>query len=263
MYLNNYNKLKNTAIINKPYEFDKLTLRKDKYMNMVSVGGIGSIYSVLSSPIKIKGRLIGVINIDSIKKSVVFNQEDIRTMEHIKNELELTIKNFFSQEEYKYTSTHDELTGLYNRRTLRPFIERELIKVCEKGINSYFILLDMDNFKGINDNYGHDVGDLSLVRLASSLKVGSGKDAICIRLSGDEFVIIFSNTSEIEIKAKMNWLKEELNKELNGLPPLSFSYGMAPIKTMGENTFEEIFRLADKNMYHHKNLKKKRIYLIN
>ena len=121
----------------------------------------------------------------------------------------------------------------------------------------------MDNFKGINDNYGHDIGDLSLIRLASSLKVGSGKDAICIRLSGDEFVIIFSNTSEIEIKAKMNWLKEELDKELNGLPPLSFSYGMSPIQTMGENTFEEIFRLADKNMYHNKNLKKNRMYLIN
>ncbi|WP_426348135.1 diguanylate cyclase [Alloiococcus sp. CFN-8] len=263
MYLNNYNKFKNTAIINKPYEFDKLNLRKDRYNHMVSSGGIGSIYSVLSSPIKIKGRLIGVINIDSMKKSVVFNQEDIRTMEHIKNELELTIRNFFSQEEYKYTSTHDELTGLYNRRTLRPFIERELIKVRERGISSYFLILDMDGFKGINDTYGHDIGDLSLIRLASSLKMGSGKDAICIRLSGDEFVVIFSNTSEIEVKAKMKWLKEELEKEIDDLPALRFSYGMSVIENMGENTYEEIFRIADKNMYHNKNMKKNRLYIIN
>lgn len=261
MYLNNYNKFKKTAIINKPYEFDKNALQKDKYSKMVRSGEISSIYSVLSSPIKLKGRLIGIINIDSIKKSVVFNQEDIHTMEHIKNELELTIRNFFSQEEYKYTSTHDDLTGLYNRRTLRPFIERELIKVREREINSYFILLDIDDFKVINDNYGHDIGDLSLVRLASSLKKTTGEDAICIRLSGDEFVIIFSNTSEIEIKAKMDWLEEELRKGIDGLPSLNFSYGMAPIRVMGEDTFEEIYRLADKSMYYDKNLKKNKLYI--
>ena len=263
MYLNNYNKFKNTAIINKPYEYDKLILPKDTYNNMEIFGGIGSVYSVLSSPIKLQGRLIGVINIDSAKKSVTFNQEDVRTMEHIKNELELTIRNFFSQEEYKYTSTHDDLTGLYNRRTLRPFIEREIIKVKERGISSYFILIDMDDFKGINDNYGHDIGDLSLIRLADALRASFYRDSICIRLSGDEFVIICSNISEIEVKAKMNWLKEEMYKEVDGLPTVRFSYGMAIIREVGEDTFEEIYKLADKRMYHNKNMKKYNVYLIN
>ena len=54
----------------------------------------------------------------------------------------------------------------------------------------------------------------------------------------------------------MRWLKEELDEELDGLPALRFSYGIAPIRYMGHNTFEEIYRMADKSMYYDKNSKK-------
>ena len=260
IYLYKYNNFSDTAIITKPYEYDKGILHKDKFHELLSSGELDRIYSVLSSPIKIKGKLIGIINIDSMTPSVSFNQEDINTMNHIKNELELSLSNFLSQERYKYTSTHDELTDLYNRRILRKFLNAEIHRVKEKKYKSYFVLMDLDDFKSINDNYGHDEGDRALIGFSNHLRSLVDKDGICVRMSGDEFVAILCNISLQEVEERLSILQEKACIEINHNQPIFFSYGITPIGTSGAETFEDIFRQADNRMYYEKKRKKKKVF---
>jgi len=91
------------------------------------------------------------------------------------------------------------------------------------------ILLDVDNFKTINDTYGHEVGDRVLVRLARVLKKRfRSEDHVC-RIGGDEFVVFMVNTTKMQqelIAAKIEAINKELSRPMDELPPVSLSVGI-------------------------------------
>lgn len=89
-------------------------------------------------------------------------------------------------------SETDPLTQVGNRR----FLDRKLSVLRETSMEMAFLLLDIDHFKILNDNYGHDVGDDVLVRLANMLKALSRKDDVLARIGGEEFVILLPNTDK-------------------------------------------------------------------
>ncbi len=90
-----------------------------------------------------------------------------------------------NQDALTYLSEHDALTGLYNRHRYKK------IK-CDFGPNSYYIVVDLDDFKDVNDTYGHDNGDLVLVAVAEKLQqvFPDEKNQFIFRLGGDEFFIV-------------------------------------------------------------------------
>ena len=151
-----------------------------------------------SSPRSIKqrcknGRLLDVevtvshLEIDA-RPTLCYITHDVTERKNI--ELEL-LRN---QRRLDHLAHHDALTGLPNRLFLRMHLEQAL-QACGAGGGFAVMLLDLDNFKIINDSFGHNVGDELLAELARQLKKFVGPSGIVARLGGDEFVVVLSNIS--------------------------------------------------------------------
>jgi diguanylate cyclase (GGDEF)-like protein len=99
------------------------------------------------------------------------------------------------QKELKYLAYHDKLTGLKNREGFCEYLDQLIIE-SERETNcsiTAILLIDIDNFKLVNDSFGHDIGDIVLREISSRLNICLRKTDHCFRLGGDEFVIIIKN----------------------------------------------------------------------
>ncbi|HHC25431.1 MAG TPA: sensor domain-containing diguanylate cyclase [Desulfobacterales bacterium] len=155
-----------------------------------------------------------------------------------------------AQKNLSFLSTHDALTGLYNRLFFDTEIERlENSRLYPISI----IMIDVDDLKGVNDTYGHSTGDQMLKDLADIFKKVFRQEDIISRIGGDEFVILLNNSDESVAKeaiARIQLQQENYNKEHPDLP-LSVSIGVS-VAQEGESLVEHL-QLADKKMYEDKN----------
>jgi diguanylate cyclase (GGDEF)-like protein len=157
----------------------------------------------------------------------------------------IDITDLKEQEIYiKYLAEHDPLTGIYNRRKLFDVLEEKLVK-GEKG---WILLLDLDNFKNINDTLGHFYGDNLLKNIADVLKMKLRQEEL-YRIGGDEFIILLEEA--IDVKAYCNkileMLKEEIKVEELG-HPITASIGVVKYPKDGKN-IEELLKKVDISMY--------------
>lgn len=128
-------------------------------------------------------------------------------------------------------SRTDPLTGAYNR-----FVLDEV--TVEPG--DAVVLVDMNNFKGINDKFGHHAGDRVLVEWVKSAQLHTGQSDMIVRTGGDEFVIVLRGARE----ADMDRILEDFQNRVQDLPA-SFSFGIETIET----TLQDAIRRADQRMY--------------
>lgn len=106
-------------------------------------------------------------------------------------------------------ATHDPLTGLYNRRFLDAALPREFARAAREGKPLAVIMLDLDRFKSINDNYGHPAGDEVLRTLAELLKKGARESDLIFRYGGEEFVAIMPGMSADQaLERAESWRKQ-------------------------------------------------------
>lgn len=167
------------------------------------------------------------------------------------------IKNLLS--EHKQIETErdvDLLTGLYSRRGIENKLSA-LFKEPDKCGYHALIMLDTDGLKEINDNYGHEKGDIYIKKIAELLHRFKKKNSIAARYGGDEFVLFLYNYAN----------KEELNQEIKTLEyfqhnctaqldeqlrvPLKFSFGVSNI-TQNQNDYQVLLKQADEKMYQNK-----------
>ncbi|MDE3273463.1 sensor domain-containing diguanylate cyclase [Pseudoalteromonas sp. G4] len=157
--------------------------------------------------------------------------------------------------EINFQANHDDLTGLYNRTFAFDFLNQKL-KECDRLKTTLSILfIDIDNFKKINDKYGHCTGDCVLKAVASSIKNSvRAQDAVC-RIGGDEFIVIMHNQIA---HTKLSQIANNINQSLTELPMaaeqqdnVSVSIG---ISESGKETCSasELLRRADVAMFHTK-----------
>lgn len=148
-----------------------------------------------------------------------------------------------------YLAYHDSLTGLKNRAAYEEFL-REARDMEE---TLAYLILDLDNFKLINDTFGHDVGDEKLKKTAEVLKQFEKEGDEIFRLGGDEFVIIIPNTTVEETEKRTQQLIDKMNAAFNKQPhqkyiPLTVSIGIAFAPMHGKN-FDELYKKADEALY--------------
>lgn len=256
-YLCSINNFSETAIIKDPNRFDKDVINAEKVNKMKSLEVL-DISCTIASPIYIDEKLIGIINVDSTSDGKSFTNEDIALMNYIKNELQLALKNFVIQNKLKFMANFDELTGLYNRRYFKHFFAMELSKIKRYKTEGCLALIDLDDFKLINDNYGHNMGDKALKFFSDILRENLRKTDIYARMSGDEFVILFINCSRHNAAERLESIRNILKERKLGSLTLSFSYGLSQINSELELTPDDIFGTADKEMYIDKHTKKDR-----
>lgn len=156
-------------------------------------------------------------------------------------------------------ATTDELTGVTNRRGVMREFERELDRVNrDVSQGGLFIMIDLDNFKMINDTYGHEAGDAALKLVAKTLNTDSRTMDVVGRMGGDEFVLLFVNTTRKSALERAQFLIKKLNN-------LSFIWNEEEIEVRASlglkeygktSTTQQIFAAADADMYANKNDKK-------
>lgn len=153
----------------------------------------------------------------------------------------------------------DHLTGLYNRSQLESFMNYQL-RNLKKGHYFFLILIDMDKFKEINDNFGHVVGDDALINAAKLLRGSCKRKADYVaRLGGDEFVII----GQCEDVAAVDMIIERMHEVINTFNKISkkpykiqFSAGYTIYDGSTHATLDMLISEADRKMYEVKNAKK-------
>ncbi|MCE5344326.1 MAG: GGDEF domain-containing protein [Eubacteriales bacterium] len=156
--------------------------------------------------------------------------------------------------------TTDALTGLYNRRQTDAYLQ-SLFQRCEKGNPIHLAILDVDNFKQINDRYGHLTGDNALRTLAGVLQEECGRNTFYSRYGGDEFVIVTRNGGKEDLDILLARINQRLNEYCRLLEVpyrLSVSAGIAPWSGRPES-IDALFATADAELYRNKTKLSRRI----
>lgn len=154
------------------------------------------------------------------------------------------------EQELQHLSTHDILTGLYNRN----FFETEMARIqLSRLFPVSIVVADVDNLKTVNDRYGHSAGDELIRKLSQQLRQSFRAEDIVARIGGDEFAVLLPKMDEKATHAIVARLRADL-KKLND-PLISLSIGLA----IGEEgcDLSEVMRLADDRMYQDKAAHKK------
>jgi len=153
-------------------------------------------------------------------------------------------------------ATRDTLTGLYNRQYLQDFAQQALSRMKRHSTEVVLIFIDIDNFKYVNDTYGHEDGDEVLKEISKILKDSFRKYDVVVRYGGDEFIIFLEESSydEADLKATLDSMVDRIEKRLAKFA-ISASYGCA-VAPQEAQTLQELITLADERMYAHKRAKK-------
>ena len=145
-----------------------------------------------------------------------------------------------AQQSLRQLVDNDPLTGLWNRRKLDVFIQ-------EKIVQGTLIYIDVDNFKNINDTWGHAIGDECLIRIAKCLRQVLNKQTGLFRLGGDEFLAVIPEIDEVQLSHSIAQLKSELSIASKTAPAISVSIGVQVLDS--KTDFKQALKIADQNMY--------------
>lgn len=163
-------------------------------------------------------------------------------------------------DEIKNKANKDYLTGLYNRRYL--FDVGNMLYEEHKTENKTFAIaiIDIDNFKSINDTYGHDVGDVALKEVASILNESIKSDALISRLGGEEFCICFFNRTKQQIEELLESIRKKFENNIIKVEEYNLNYTVSIGYTLDfERNIDFMIHKADKYLYLAKNEGKNRV----
>ena len=150
----------------------------------------------------------------------------------------------------------DQLTGLLNRHGLESVIQERLNQ--DKMDQAIFVQLDIDDFKLINDIFGHRIGDEALRHLAVIMRVFFPREAVLARNGGDEFIIIMKDVTPGDVDAfleKLARMAADYNcsgTQFMPVIPLSYAVGYAHSAQVPNSTMPMLLKVADSNMYANK-----------
>jgi diguanylate cyclase (GGDEF)-like protein len=183
-----------------------------------------------------------------------FDAPELRARLHVgRRILDLQNKLISAREELRFRATHDELTGLSNRRVVLEAIDREYARCRREGGSLGIILIDLDHFKNVNDTHGHLAGDAVLKEAARRMTASIRPYDTLGRYGGEEFLVLApSCNSSGAVK-----LAERIRESIQALPmpsiagPLSItaSCGVAVSTAAKPLDPQELLRLADEALY--------------
>lgn len=166
------------------------------------------------------------------------------------------IKSFVSKMRYKSLSMRDPLLeNIYNKRGYEDAIDNYLV-AKNPNVKCAFIVLDLNNFKHINDNYGHDMGD-NILRCMSSTLLSLFRDTDIIgRFGGDEFIVLADGLNDEEaVEKKCRYIAELIGRRAQETGAIKVFSSLGAVLCDGQNVdFERLFQIADEAMYEAKEM---------
>lgn len=185
-------------------------------------------------------------------------------LHHIMGALTKAMENLNRHEKLEWMNerlsnlyVRDTLTGMYNRMGYRKFAGK-LFDDRRRANDLLILFIDLDRLKYINDNLGHDMGDLAIRAVADAIKTTLHEEGIPVRLGGDEFLVICEELPEPEVTAMIQEIRHKVERSGNevGLCNLSISAGYVITDKESSKKLEDYVNDADAIMYQEKKEKK-------
>ena len=189
-------------------------------------------------------------------EDITVRKETERKLHQLNRKLERQLKEIRElEDQLRELANHDSLTGVYNRGYLEETLSREIARAGRKKYSLSVIMLDIDNFKIINDTYGHKTGDEVIVALGKMLQRVT-READCVsRFGGDEFVLLMPEMSKENAFHRAEVWREECKslklRKLKKVIQFTISVGIAAFPVNG-STNETLLAEADQALYHAK-----------
>lgn len=230
--------------------FYKLLPPKQKYL----------IRSLAIAPITLDGEIIGSLNHADHSELRYWSGMETTLLEQLAVKVSICLSNVMAHEQLRLLAFKDPLTGLLNRRTMDNVLKREFNRAKRYATPLSLIFLDLDDFKVVNDLYGHDIGDDLLKYVATHLEKMSRKSDVIARFAGDEFIIILPYTPLEKAQNLVNRLQNFFQKNppnFHGTSiPILISPGIASIEDETVSDAASLLKRADTMLYKAKKMKK-------
>jgi diguanylate cyclase (GGDEF)-like protein/putative nucleotidyltransferase with HDIG domain len=215
--------------------------------------------SALVCPLISSERVVGAIALYHVDQKY-YSEEHRRLLDRISEQTAAAIANSIVFEQTREDSLRDALTGLPNTRYMFTHLTRELARAQRLGTEVAILVLDLDDFKRINDTYGHQTGDRALQEVSRALRETVRHYDVCARYAGDEFIIVLPGCGAEEAEAKRVELQNAVSDISLEVAPdqpvqVSMSAGAAVFPSDGE-TYEILLATADGRMYRDKKTRK-------
>ncbi|MBC8508173.1 MAG: diguanylate cyclase [Anaerolineales bacterium] len=214
--------------------------------------------SIVGLPLKIGDRVVGVMTVAHPDENA-FSEDEIRILQLLGDQASIAIENARLHDEVNRHAYTDALTSLPNRRALNERMQSELHRSRRYGRKFSLVMLDLDGFKVVNDNYGHPHGDEVLRKIARHMSSAIREVDYLARYGGDEFALLLPETDvdtayqmAMRLQKEVAAFKVEFEKNI-GID-MGISFGCATFPDHG-NQVEKLYCVADKKLYSDKDVR--------
>ena len=218
--------------------------------------------SAIAVPVMSDGRLFGVLAAYGRVGASVFSQDDVETLQTLGRQAEVAIGNVMLHDETRRQARTDGLTGLWNRREFELRAHEQVREAERYGEPFGVVLVDIDDFKQVNDRFDHTTGDAALIWVAARLAEATRDSDIVARWGGEEFIIQLPRQGEDETAAVAERVRVAVSREpmVDGarIIPITVSIGLAVHPHDGAGA-DQLFKSADAALLRAKRLGKNRV----
>jgi diguanylate cyclase (GGDEF)-like protein/PAS domain S-box-containing protein len=210
-------------------------------------------HSVMTSITHYRGVPNGAVVLARRENMKPWSGDDEAMLGAVASQLAIALRQISDQRELERLSSTDALTGLMNRRAFQASLDTAIARALRTGTSGALIYVDLDNFKTINDNYGHKTGDAVLVEVAEILASHSRTYDLVARIGGDEFIVWLDGVDFTVAKRRAGELAMVLAKlsrfSAEDLPQLGASVGIVEFDPANDKDTAELVARADRAMY--------------
>jgi diguanylate cyclase (GGDEF)-like protein len=211
--------------------------------------------SLLAVPLRTPRGPVGVVNLSDYEQHRSFDPDSIPGLEIMRSRVAAGLESVMMTRKLEKVANTDELTGLYNRRFIHNHLEDLMTEFKQSQTPFAVILIDLDDFKSINDEHGHQTGDKVLKKFANTLEKKARRRDLVGRFGGDEFIYVMPDTGPDRARSQADYIADRLDELVvetatgTRLNPTA-SLGLSPVHDgAAPESLESLIRSADRSLY--------------